>query len=47
MRRLSYKTFDKKYTDLSLKKSIRKLIIKEGIRLDGRKQMKLDQYGVK
>ena len=27
----------KKYTDLSLKKSIRKLIIEEGIRLDGRK----------
>ena len=27
----------KKYTDLSLKKSIRKLVIEEGIRLDGRK----------
>ena len=33
----SYGRLIKKYTDLSLKKSIRKLIIEEGIRLDGRK----------
>ena len=33
----SYGRLIKKYTDLSLKKSIRKLIIEDGIRLDGRK----------